>query len=136
MWSGVQFLWIHAFPPEPLAIRLGQVSIIGNTGQRAFFVRAKRYRKELPPGAAGSTMDGDTEAKPLSAGRLFPLAHDIFLRPDIDGIPVMVPGIPGVKIAVMVTQGREVSCPGAFVARHERCRIPVLGLPKIADVLV
>jgi hypothetical protein len=78
-------------------------------------------------------VDGDAEAQTLSAGSFCPTTDDIFLWPNVDRIPRVVPGIPRIKVAVVVPQGGKVFTPGAFVNNASGSQFSA---PKIADILI
>jgi hypothetical protein len=71
---------------------------------------------------------------PCSLGQLAVDADDVFLRADLDGVPVVEAGVVVVEVVVVVGQRGEVLGPGGDVEIHQLFGLPVLGLPEVVDL--
>src|SRR5450759_3932126 len=129
---GVQILRIEAIPPVTRAGRLGQFSVVRNTGQRAVPVGSLRHF--VPhPGVRG--VNADTESQAVIPRGARPSADQIFLRADFDGVPRLIFAIEVIEIVVMVGQCAEILRPRPLVQADEFVGVPVLCFPLMDHVL-
>ena len=80
-------------------------------------------------------MVGHPKVQPILARGLGPDADDVLVRPDPDGIPGLILGVPAVEVVVVVGQRHEVLGARLHVELHQGVRIPVLRVPGVVDVL-
>src|SRR5208282_4862203 len=100
--------------------------------ERTFRVVAVRRLKPVP---RMTRVIGDSETQTMLAGGLAPNSHDVFLRPNADGVPVMMLRVIAIKIVVVICQADEIARACLGVQLHERFGIPILRFPDMVDVL-
>ena len=104
---------------------------------RAVFLRqhAVEVAGRLVPVPCVRRVDAHAPVKPGAADRLAPLADDVALRADPDGVPFLVFAVPQVEVVVVVRHGDDVLRAHAFEELCELRRIPFVALPLVDHVL-
>ncbi len=111
----IEFLRIVAVPPKPLAVGFGELAIVRHAGQRTSFVRTLRH---LIPGPGARAVNAHGEAQPEFARGPGPRAYEIALRPEVDGVPRLVPRIEVIEVVMVIGQGHEILRAVGFVERQ------------------
>ena len=123
-----------AFIPIQLAVNFVRIDIeaeifrvgtvIRHARQGAGTIRAVADGK---PFVSDPQMIAHAELQAFFRGGLMPQTDNVFLRPHIHGIPLVVFGIPHVEIVVVDAHGEEVFGAGLLVEVHEVFGVPLVG---------
>ena len=80
-------------------------------------------------------MDAHSHRQPVLAAGVAPAFHEVFPRPHVYRVPLLIGAVPQVEVVVMVAQRHEILCAGLLVELHQGLGIPFFSLPMVYQVL-